>query len=292
MGEKKPNNRFISTPIEPELSTPATPAKIGFMVIHPGDQPPEEMPGQFTFFTMLHVIKGSGSLELGGQEYPLKAGHFYFSLPGQVIHHMQFADLKAVMIFAPAAFLSKCHPNLMQMRFLQYAHHNQHIALNERQSRELFRLETHIMHEINAALPLKDETMQSMFRLHLLTLERNYRLSEDFVEREDNKVVREFYAALNFNHDYSVSLGEFADLLNTSPTHLNSVVRTHTDKSARQHVHDKMVELAKAYLEHTSYNIEEISYLLGFHFPQYFDRVFKKDSGLTPSDFRKLKTSA
>lgn len=292
MGEKKPNVRFISTSIEPEFSTPATPAQVGFMLIHPGEQPPELMPGNYTFFTLIHILKGGGSMQLNGKTYKLKAGQLYFSLPGQVIHHLQFVDTKAVLIFAPAGFLLKCEPDLMKMRFLQYAADSQHVSLSPIQSREILRFETHILHEINANLPLKQATMENMFRLQLLSLERFYRLAHDFSE-EDNMLLREFYAMLNMTHDYSISLVEFSEILKTTPSQLNAVVRKHTGKSARQHIHEKMVRISKTYLRYTKLNIEEISYLLGFHFPQYFDRVFKKESGITPTSYRKnLKTSA
>ena len=44
---------------------------------------------------------------------------------------------------------------------------------------------------------------------------------------------------------------------------------------------------AKKYLLNTNYSISEVSYFLNFKDPAYFTRLFKKMTGVTPSEFRK-----
>ena len=44
---------------------------------------------------------------------------------------------------------------------------------------------------------------------------------------------------------------------------------------------------AKNLLENTSFNISEISRAIGYENPLYFSRIFKKQSGLSPSEYRK-----
>jgi AraC family transcriptional activator of pobA len=69
--------------------------------------------------------------------------------------------------------------------------------------------------------------------------------------------------------------------------HLNRVCKIVVDKSPLQILHELVVAEAKKYLLNTSYSISEISYFLNFNDPAYFTRLFKKNVGVSPSDFRK-----
>ena len=42
-------------------------------------------------------------------------------------------------------------------------------------------------------------------------------------------------------------------------------------------------------LEHTNYNVKEISEIVGYDNPLYFSRVFKKEIGQSPAQYRKLR---
>ncbi len=48
----------------------------------------------------------------------------------------------------------------------------------------------------------------------------------------------------------------------------------------------RIVLEAKRQLQHTSLNIKEIGYTLGFEDPSYFVKFFKREAGMMPSEFR------
>ena len=52
-----------------------------------------------------------------------------------------------------------------------------------------------------------------------------------------------------------------------------------------QFIHLKKVEEAKLHLEKGQLAITEIALLVGFNDPNYFGKVFKKVTGMTPSQF-------
>ena len=49
---------------------------------------------------------------------------------------------------------------------------------------------------------------------------------------------------------------------------------------------------AQSLLERTTYNIKEISEIVGYENPLYFSRVFKKEMGKSPAQYRKEIVSA
>jgi len=78
----------------------------------------------------------------------------------------------------------------------------------------------------------------------------------------------------------------FADALHVSPAYLSDMLRTLTGQNTQQHIHNALINKAKQLLLSTSLTINETAYQLGFEYPQYFTRLFKSKTGLTPAAFR------
>lgn len=78
-----------------------------------------------------------------------------------------------------------------------------------------------------------------------------------------------------------------ADQINLSPNYLSNLLKTFTGQSTQQHIHDKILELAKEQLSTTYQPISSIAYNLGFENPASFTRLFKSKTDLSPLDFRR-----
>lgn len=59
--------------------------------------------------------------------------------------------------------------------------------------------------------------------------------------------------------------------------------------SPAQYVLSLRMVNAQSLLEHTNYNVKEISEIVGYDNPLYFSRVFKKEIGQSPAQYRKLR---
>jgi AraC-like DNA-binding protein len=57
--------------------------------------------------------------------------------------------------------------------------------------------------------------------------------------------------------------------------------------SPMQYIIALRISTAKGYLENSSKNIAEISYEIGYENPLYFSRLFRKSTGMTPTEYRK-----
>lgn len=80
-----------------------------------------------------------------------------------------------------------------------------------------------------------------------------------------------------------------ADQLHLSPNYFGDLIKKETGKSAIEHIQRKMVETAKSYLKQSELSLSEIAYSLGYQYPQYFSRAFKKAVGCTPNEYRKAE---
>ncbi len=107
-----------------------------------------------------------------------------------------------------------------------------------------------------------------------------------------HKVISDFNKNLEkfFNANESVaglpSVAFFAQKSNLSPNYFGDLIKHFTGKSPLDHIQDYVVRLAKEKLKSTSLSVSEISYSLGFDYPNYFARFFRKKTGLAPKVFR------
>ena len=89
------------------------------------------------------------------------------------------------------------------------------------------------------------------------------------------------------NYNKPVSIEEYASSHNISVSWFIQNFKQYTNTTPAQYVQFLRTTNAKSLLETTSYNISEISNLVGYENPLYFSRFFKKQFGVSPSQFRK-----
>ncbi len=83
-----------------------------------------------------------------------------------------------------------------------------------------------------------------------------------------------------------ISLGDAADCVNLTPSYLSALFKQYYRSSFLQSLTDIRIENAKALLQDQNQKIADIAVLCGFSNAKYFDKIFKKQVGLTPTEFR------
>ena len=75
-----------------------------------------------------------------------------------------------------------------------------------------------------------------------------------------------------------------ADKLCLSPNYFGDVIKKTTGDTASNHIRRFVIQLAKNGLA-AGENVSQVSDRLGFEYPQHFSRMFKKQEGITPSEY-------
>ena len=86
------------------------------------------------------------------------------------------------------------------------------------------------------------------------------------------------------------SVKYFADKICLSPNYFGDMVKKETGKTPQEHIQEKIIELAKEQIINTEDTVSQISYSLGFQYPQHLCRLFKKRVGCTPNEYRLQET--
>ena len=79
---------------------------------------------------------------------------------------------------------------------------------------------------------------------------------------------------------------DYADRLAVHVNHLNRAVKEVTGKPTTAHIAERLICEAKLLLHHTDWSVAEIADSLGFEYPTYFHRFFKKHTSTPPLAFR------
>ncbi|MFT3904380.1 MAG: helix-turn-helix domain-containing protein [Niabella sp.] len=109
-----------------------------------------------------------------------------------------------------------------------------------------------------------------------------------------HEVVEDFYNNLKdyYGREDGVSgmpsVAYFAQKANLSPNYFGDLIKHFTGESPIEHIQDFVLGLAKDKLKNTSLSISEISYSLGFDYPNYFARFFRKKTGMSPKVFKNM----
>lgn len=82
------------------------------------------------------------------------------------------------------------------------------------------------------------------------------------------------------------SVRYFADKVCLSANYFGDLVKSETGKTAQEFIQLKMTAAAKNALLDPAFNTKQIAENLGFQYPQHFIRFFKKQTGLTPREYR------
>jgi YesN/AraC family two-component response regulator len=107
-----------------------------------------------------------------------------------------------------------------------------------------------------------------------------------------NTIVSDFYQNLEnyFRNDDSIAgippVTYFAEKASLSPNYFGDLIKNLTGNSPINHIHDFILDFAKKKLKNTNLSVSEISYSLGFDYPNYFARFFRKKTGLSPKTYR------
>lgn len=130
-------------------------------------------------------------------------------------------------------------------------------------------------------------SLHSSIELLLVQINRSKVARGDEIWKPDALFLK-FLDTVRVNFSSNISLSKIADKLSTTEAKLNELSKLHTNKTAQNVMYSLIISEAKRLLIYQNLTIKEIAYQLGFTDPFYFSNFFKKHSGKSPKDYRKL----
>jgi len=247
------------------------------------------------FYQIIYKPDMRGQARYGQQYYDFAEGGLLFSAPKQIFETPPRTGKAGYVLSVHPDFLLSfpLAKKIKQIGFFSYAA-NEALHLSDREKEIVLAIFNILDDELKGRLDdFSQEVIISQLELLLNYSNRFYK--RQFITRKvvNSDLLIKMEALLNahFSNDKSSgkaipSVQYIAEQLNTSPGYLSDMLRSLTGQNAQQHIHAKLIEIAKEKLATTEKSISEIAYLLGFEHPQSFSKFFIKKMAISPSEFR------
>jgi AraC-like DNA-binding protein len=134
------------------------------------------------------------------------------------------------------------------------------------------------------------EYLRHLLKLFLISIQRigkRNTFKNLSVNNNSHITFLRFRKLVDSNFKKIQTVGEYAGLLNLSSKTLTNHTKESADKTPLEIINERIILEGKRLISHSSLNINEIGFQLGFNDPSYFVKYFKKQTGKSPSDFRK-----
>ncbi len=241
-----------------------------------------------------------GDIRYGKQKYDYQDGTVVSFAPGQVAEVEMLDGMKPMatgLLFHPDLIRgTSLGENIRQYSFFSYSSAEAlHLSETEK---EIF---TDCLHKIKLELlrPIDKHSKRLISRNIELLLDYCMRFYErQFItRREANRdVLTKFEALLDayFMENMPERNGlptvrYFADKVCLSPNYFGDLIKKETGKTAQEYIQNKIMDVAKQQIVGTDKTVSQIAYGLGFQYSQHFNRIFKKNVGCTPNEYRKVQ---
>lgn len=253
------------------------------------------------FYAIIIKETRCGDIRYGNQYYDYDEGTMVFIGPNQIIKHEPEGEIhqpygKALIFHSDLIKGTNLGKHIHEYTFFSYASYEAlHLSNKEREKILVCfdNIENEIIQNIDRH---SKKLILSNLELLLNYCTRFY--DRQFITRENigQGIIEQFEQHLNeyLRHEKLQEIGLptvsfFADTLNLSPNYFGDLIKKETGKSAIEYIHLKLLEYAKEKIMDKTKSISEISYQLGFKYPQHFTRLFKQKVGMAPNEYRSPK---
>lgn len=237
-------------------------------------------------------------LKYGRKEYDYQENTLVFVSPGQVLGYPADGSTYQAkgwcLYFSPELLRgTQLGRHMKDYSFFSYdVSEALHLSLQERET--IIDCLKKIDDEINNGTDKHSNTIiASAIELFLNYCNRFYdrqfitrkKANKDILSRFE-ELLDEYFASNKPQSYGTPSVAYFAEQLHLSANYFGDLIKKETGKSAQEYVQQKIMGTAKDMLANPEKSVSEIAYALGYQYPQYFSRAFKKVVGCTPNEYR------
>ncbi|MGN0242538.1 MAG: helix-turn-helix domain-containing protein [Lachnospiraceae bacterium] len=229
-------------------------------------------------FQILYVAQGTIHANIHNQEHVVTEGHillypphefqeYYYELKEQPdVYWLHFTYEKETLF---QDFIQKEQPSIL------------FVGIDEKYNKTMDK----IIREIQLREPLYHEKITCLLHELLIDFKRGYDSTAQLISYDAfvENAIRDFKR----HPEYNFSLKEYSK---NHAINYHSFIRrftNYTGISPRQYITNIRIEKAKSLLANNDFTIAEIAGFVGYQDALYFSRIFKKETGYSPSQYRK-----
>ena len=242
--------------------------------------------------------EGETSLTSNLQEFRLKKDSLFIFSPKHILQVQSNNRFKAHLIVIAPDFLKRINIDTKRMMplFLQFGSlpcmeltHAESQSLRSFISmveQELKGSETDFSSEIIGGLIAATIYKVGDILTHYLT---EHPEVDSPIHNRAEEYFRQFTELLGEHYKHERSVGFYARQLCITPKYLTTLIKRISGKSVSEWIDNYVIIEAKTLLKYSNMSVQEIAYYLNFPFQSFFGSYFKRNAGMSPSQYKAKK---
>ena len=231
-------------------------------------------------YQILYVANGKTHFWFDSKEEIVSAGHMVLYKPEEIQKYVYYLEDNPEVFWIH--FTGSDVKNILAYHGISLDEHVFYCGVLP-DYKALFRK---IIQELQLCRYGYEDYIASLFNDILLLVDRQQHEQKKATGNVQEQIER---AAAYFNENYNtkISIDDYAESLHISTNWFIHNFKQYAGMSPAQYILSLRMVNAQSLLERTTYNIKEISEIVGYENPLYFSRVFKKEIGKSPAQYRK-----
>lgn len=248
-------------------------------------------PHKHDFYLIVFCTQGHGTHYIDFNAFEVKPGSLFFLFPGQSHQWDMSDDMDGYILFHSRAFYETVYSQkkINDYPFFFCKYNRPVLYLSKEESDAVEHFFTEVIREFRGNELAKYQKICSLLDLTYIDMTRYYlrggiRVAPDKVH---SLKIRQLDQLIDQHFRTIKSPAGYAELMHTSTKQLNRICKEALEKTTSELILERIVIEAKRLLVQDSLSIADIAAELGYLDTGYFIRVFRKQTGETPTEFRK-----
>jgi len=251
-----------------------------------------EKPHRHDFYVTVIFTKGTGIHEIDFQKYDVFEGSLFFLSPGQVHSWELSPDTDGYIFFFSQLYYEMHYVNqkLKNFPFFNSPSFPRKLQLQSNELVDTIRLFEAIQNEHQSQNVMKQSFILSLISQIYIQSVREFSKGDEKTSATSVsyfKHYQDFENLLEESFTSQKSISFYASQLNISAKHLNRITQTVMQKTASEIITERVILEAKRMFIYLDEGLVEIAFRLGYEEYSYFARMFRKNTGIAPSQFIK-----
>lgn len=264
------------------LPNPLSVYNVGHQKCEPGYQ---WGPGVRNHYCIHYVISGSGYYEVNAKRYHLSAGDTFILYPDTEVKY--YADLENPWEYAWVGFAGTDAASLI--RATDFSKKQPLIRKGALPKRSIQKQLDQIYHAKGNDYESAVAMTGALYTL--LSVFMHYSASKEQAKDSRMVYVEKAIDYISTNYSYPITIEDVAAYVGISRSHLFRSFQLYQQQSPKEYLTDFRIRQARHLLRETSLSVAAIAYSVGFENNLYFSKAFKSRMHISPTEYRKQRTS-
>lgn len=247
-----------------------------------------EKPHRHNFYLLVLFTHGTGTHEIDFDSYDIKRGSLFVVQPGQIHNWKLSDDIDGFIVFYSQETYNLYFGNkkIEDYSIYQSVKSQPELFFEEKEF-----LEIEVYFKLMKAESESGKAKQKDKILNLLD-SINIEISRKYLPENNHKTpiynhkINQFEKLIESHFKTEKSPSFYASKMSITLKHLNRICKTILNKTATQLITERIILEAKRLLINKNKSISQIADELNFENYSYFSKLFKKENGISPSEFR------